>query len=61
MPIEVRDWAVDDPMGKVEEDYVVARDQIEHLVMRLILDLRKSSRPPARAPRQPSGRPQHSR
>ncbi len=51
MPIEVRDWNVEDPMGKDEEDYIVARDQIEQLVMRLILDLRKPTRPPARTPR----------
>ena len=53
MPMEVRDWNVEDPMGKDEPDYVAARDQIEHLVMRLILDLRKSTRPPARTPRAP--------
>lgn len=53
MPMEVRDWAVDDPMGKSEEDYVIARDKIEHLVMRLILDLRKVSRPATLTPRQP--------
>ncbi len=62
MPMEVRDWAVADPMGKVEEDYVTTRDQIEHLVMRLILELRKSSRPstgppPRRAPVRPQGAP----
>ena len=48
MPMEVRDWAVDDPMGKEEDQYVIARDKIEQLVMRLILDLRKSTRPAAR-------------
>ena len=45
MPMEVRDWEVDDPMGKEEQHYVVARDKIEHLVMRLILDLRKTAGP----------------
>jgi protein-tyrosine-phosphatase len=45
MPMEVRDWKVDDPMGKSEEHFASARDQIENLVMRLILDLRKASRP----------------
>ena len=54
MPMEVRDWNVEDPMGKDEPDYLMARDQIEHLVMRLILDLRKSTRPPARSPRVPA-------
>jgi arsenate reductase len=47
MPMEVRDWNVEDPMGKAEESYLIARDQIENLVMRLILDLRKASRPAA--------------
>ena len=57
MPMEVRDWTVEDPMGKDEEHYVIARDQIEHLVMRLILDLRKASRPAA-GPRPSPVRPQ---
>ncbi len=46
LPIEVREWTVEDPMGKSEEEFVVARDLIENLVMRLVLDLRKSKRPP---------------
>ena len=49
MPMEVQDWTVEDPMGKAEENFVVARDQIENLVMRLILDLRKAKRPVAGA------------
>jgi arsenate reductase len=57
MPMEVRDWAVEDPMGEAEDQYVIARDQIEHLVMRLILDLRKASRPVAHAPRARATRP----
>ena len=58
MPMEVRDWAVEDPMGEPEEQYVIARDQIEHLVMRLILDLRKASRPVVQhAPRARATRP----
>ncbi len=62
MPIEVRDWAIEDPMGKEEEDYVVARDQIEHLVMRLILEIRKSNRPPGNSSPRPSPvRPQRAR
>jgi hypothetical protein len=55
--MEVRDWAVEDPMGEAEDQYVIARDQIEHLVMRLILDLRKASRPVAHAPRARATRP----
>ncbi len=50
LPMEVREWNVEDPMGKNEEEYIVARDQLEHLVMRLILDLRKAKRP-ANVPR----------
>jgi protein-tyrosine-phosphatase len=46
LPIEVREWTIEDPMGKAEEEFVEARDQIEHLVMRLVLDLRKANRPP---------------
>lgn len=49
MPMEVREWTVEDPMGGPEEEYLTARDQIENMVMRLVLDLRKSTRPP-RAP-----------
>lgn len=61
MAVEVREWTVDDPMGKSEEEFVAARDQIENLVMRLILDLRKSKRPP-KPPiiRPPAIRPQRS-
>jgi protein-tyrosine-phosphatase len=61
LPIEVREWTVDDPMGKSEEEFVAARDQIENLVMRLVLDLRKSKRPP-RPPivRTAAARPQRS-
>jgi arsenate reductase len=58
LPMEVRDWSVDDPMGKTEEDYQAARDQIENLVMRLILDLRKPNRP---APGSSALRPQRAR
>lgn len=58
MPMEVRDWAIEDPMGKEEDQYVIARDKIEQLVMRLILDLRKSTRPANRAPRPTPVRPQ---
>ena len=39
----VREWKVEDPMGKSEETYVVVRDQIEMSVMRLILELRKQA------------------
>jgi protein-tyrosine-phosphatase len=61
LPIEVREWKVEDPMGKSEEEFVATRDQIEHLVMRLVLDLRKSQRPPRPAIVRPAPvRPQRS-
>ncbi len=44
LPIEVRDWKVEDPIGKPEETYATVRDQIEMSVMRLILELRKEAR-----------------
>jgi hypothetical protein len=50
LPTEVREWSVADPIGKGEEEFLTARDQIEGLVMRLILDLRKSARPSRPAP-----------
>ncbi len=50
MPVEVRDWKVEDPIGRDEETYIRVRDQIERLVMGLILDLRRERRPAKRAP-----------
>ena len=44
IPIEVRDWQVQDPIGRPEEVYVQVRDQIEMLVMQLILELRRDAR-----------------
>jgi arsenate reductase (thioredoxin) len=44
LQIQVRDWKVEDPMGKSEDTYVVVRDQIEMSVMGLILELRKQAR-----------------
>ena len=44
IPIEVREWKVEDPIGRSEETYVSVRDQIEHLVMKLILELRRGQR-----------------
>jgi protein-tyrosine-phosphatase len=43
MPIEVRDWPVEDPIGKAEEIYTAVRDQLEHQVMNLILELRRET------------------
>ncbi len=44
IPIEVRDWKVDDPIGRTEEKYVEVRDQIEGLLMQLVLELRREAR-----------------
>lgn len=49
IPIEMQDWKIEDPIGRSPEIYREVRDQIETLVMRLILELRRgaghSSRP----------------
>ena len=42
---DVRDWNVEDPIGKDESVYVAVRDKIEMMVMRLILELRKKASP----------------
>jgi len=42
--IEVLEWSVEDPIGQSEDTYVQVRDQLEHQVMRLILDLRRDVR-----------------
>jgi arsenate reductase len=49
---EVQEWTVEDPIGKDESVYVAARDKIEMMVMRLILDLRKKASP-GRSERKP--------
>jgi arsenate reductase len=50
MPIEVREWKVEDPIGKPEDVYVAVRDQLEMAVMRLILDLRRGEKPAIQQP-----------
>src|SRR5579875_327057 len=50
IPVEVREWRVEDPIGQDEETFIAVRDQIERLVMGLILDLRRAKRPAKRAP-----------
>jgi arsenate reductase len=52
IPIEVREWKVEDPIGREPEIYRDVRDQVEHLVMRLILELRREASPRAK----PGGR-----
>jgi protein-tyrosine-phosphatase len=44
LPIPIREWKVEDPIGQSEEVYVTVRDQIENAVMRLILELRREAR-----------------
>jgi arsenate reductase len=44
IPIEVREWKIDDPIGRSEDVYIRVRDQIEDLVMRLVLELRRQAR-----------------
>ncbi len=50
VPIEIRNWKVEDPIGQDEETYIAVRDQIERLVMGLILDLRRGTQPSKRSP-----------
>jgi protein-tyrosine-phosphatase len=54
MPIEVRDWKIEDPIGRPEEFYIKVRDEIENQVMRLILELRRELRKDAEPPGRPS-------
>jgi protein-tyrosine-phosphatase len=42
--MEVREWTIQDPIGKSEDTYVQVRDQLENQVMRLILELRRDAR-----------------
>lgn len=57
IPIEVRDWKIEDPIGRSEEFYVTVRDQIEQYVMGLILELRRDQRRAAAAQPAPSRTP----
>jgi arsenate reductase (thioredoxin) len=45
IPLTVREWKIEDPIGRSEEVYREVRDQIEDLVMRLILEFRRDLRP----------------
>lgn len=49
MPIEIREWKIEDPIGKTEDVYVAVRDQLEMAVMRLILELRRGDKPAAQS------------
>ncbi len=56
MPIEVREWKIEDPIGRSEELYEKVRDELEHLVMRLILDLRRDAKKAEKAEALPAER-----
>jgi protein-tyrosine-phosphatase len=43
LPMEVRNWNIDDPIGRPEEIYEAVRDRIEMQVMMLILELRREA------------------
>jgi arsenate reductase (thioredoxin) len=43
VPVEVRNWNIEDPIGRPEEVYTAVRDQIEMQVMLLILELRRGA------------------
>lgn len=51
IPLPIREWKVEDPIGRSEEVYRQIRDQIEDLTMRLILELRREQRPNSSATR----------
>jgi arsenate reductase (thioredoxin) len=43
VPMPVREWPIEDPIGCSEEVYEAVRDQIEMRVMMLILELRREA------------------
>jgi arsenate reductase (thioredoxin) len=43
LPVEVREWTIEDPIGQTEATYMHVCDQLENQVMRLILDLRREA------------------
>jgi arsenate reductase (thioredoxin) len=44
IPVEVREWNIEDPIGRSEQVYCAVRDKIEHLVMKLIVELRRQAK-----------------
>jgi len=44
VPKEIREWIVPDPYGSPIAAYRLIRDDLEHRVMRLILDLRRRAK-----------------
>ena len=55
-PGQVRDWTIEDPIGKSEETYTKICNQIESQVMHLILELRRAIRRTTR-PTETTGSP----
>jgi arsenate reductase (thioredoxin) len=56
LPMEVRNWDIQDPIGRPEEEYVAVRERIEMQVMMLILELRREEKAKAAAePVEPKG------
>lgn len=55
--LQCRDWAIQDPIGRDAKTYRKVRDQIERLVMDLILELRRDSKPAKAGPPKPHARP----
>ncbi len=41
---EIREWKIDDPIGREEDFYIAVRDQIENLVMQLVLEFRRKAK-----------------
>lgn len=44
LEVPVRDWEIEDPIGRNEEFFIQVRDRIEDRVMRLILEFRRDAR-----------------
>jgi len=44
LPIEVRDWNIEDPIGRSENIYIAVGEKIERLLMNLIVELRREAR-----------------
>ncbi|MBV9123724.1 MAG: hypothetical protein JO112_10240 [Planctomycetes bacterium] len=61
IPVDVRDWPVEDPMGRSEDVYIAVRDQIELLIMSLVLEFRREGRSAASPETEPHKRKTRSR
>ena len=43
---QATEWKIRDPIGGTPDEYRTARDQIERLVMKLIVELRRKNKAP---------------